>query len=104
MKLYGSRTSPFVRRVRIVAEMLGAEFELVDTAKEDGQEALRTITPIWKVPVLDGEDKAIYDSKIIVEYLIRRYGNRHLRTESGSGRWREANIVTVLDAALDSAI
>jgi glutathione S-transferase len=104
MKLYGTRTSPFVRRVRIVADMVGAEVELVDTAVEDGQLALRTLTPIWKIPVLEDGDKAIFDSRVINDYLIRRYGNRHVRTDSGVGRWRETNLVTVIDGALDSAI
>ncbi len=105
MKLYGTRTSPFVRRVRIVAEMVGAELELVDTATDEGQTLLRTITPIWKVPVLDdGHDNAIFDSEVINEYLIRRYGNRNLRTDSGEGRWRERNLMSAIDGALESSI
>jgi glutathione S-transferase len=105
MKLYGTRTSPYVRRVRIVAEMVGADLELVDVSTDEGQTILRTITPIWKVPVLDdGEDSAIFDSAVINEYLIRRYGNRNIRTDSGVGRWRERNLITAIDGALDSAI
>src|SRR5688572_990965 len=105
MKLYGTRTSPYVRRVRIVAEMVGAELELVDTSTDEGQTILSTITPIWKVPVLeDGDDNSIFDSAVINEYLIRRYGNRNLRTDSGVGRWRERNLISVIDGALDSGI
>jgi glutathione S-transferase len=85
--------------------MVGAELELVDTATDEGQTILRTITPIWKVPVLDdGEDNSIFDSAVINEYLIRRYGNRNLRTDSGVGRWRERNLISAIDGALDSAI
>jgi glutathione S-transferase len=105
MKLYGTRTSPFVRRVRIVGEMVGAPLELIDTSTDEGQTLLRTITPIWKVPVLDdGQANTIFDSAVINEYLIRRYGNRNIRTDSGVGRWRERNLITAIDGALDSAI
>lgn len=104
LHLYGTRTSPYVRRVRVVARMVGAPIELIDTSTDDGQLQLQTVTPIWKVPVLDGEDKAIFDSRVIVDYLLRRHGNRNLRTDSGVGRWREANLVTALDGALDAAI
>ena len=66
MKLYGTRTSPFVRRVRIVGEMVGAPLELIDASTDEGQTLLRTITPIWKVPVLeDGPDNTIFDSAVI---------------------------------------
>jgi len=104
MKLYGTVTSPFVRRVRIVAELVGAEIALVDTSTEEGQLELRTLSPIWKIPVLESEDKAIFDSRVIIDYLLRRHGNRNLRTDSGVGRWREANLISVIDGALDSAI
>jgi glutathione S-transferase len=105
MKLYGTRTSPFVRRVRIVGEIVGAPLELIDASTDEGQTLLRTITPIWKVPVLDdGADNTIFDSAVINEYLIRRFGNRNLRTDSGVGRWRERNLMSAIDGALDSAI
>ena len=46
MRLYGTLTSPYVRRVRIVATEIGVPCELVapDAA------LLHAVTPIWKVP------------------------------------------------------
>ena len=41
MKLFGSTTSPFVRRVRVVAAELGEPVDRIDTAAEAGQAALR---------------------------------------------------------------
>ena len=46
MKLYGTTTSPFVRRVRVAALELGHTFDLVNTAHDDGQAALRAASPI----------------------------------------------------------
>ena len=104
MKLYGTTTSPFVRRVRIVGALVGAEMELVNTAVESGQNELRALTPIWKVPVLESSDHVLFDSHVIIDYLLRRYGNRNVRTESGDARWRERNLESVIDGALDSSI
>ncbi|MBI2377823.1 MAG: glutathione S-transferase family protein [Deltaproteobacteria bacterium] len=104
MKLYGTSTSPYVRRVRVVAGLVGAQLELVNTATEAGQNELRTLTPIWKVPVLDANERVIFDSHVICDFLVRRFGNRNLRTDSGEARWREQNLLTVIDGAQDSAV
>ena len=50
MKLYGTTTSPFVRRVRVVAAEVGEPVELVNTAPDIGQAQLREVSPIRKVP------------------------------------------------------
>ena len=51
MKLYGTTTSPFVRRVRVVAAEVGEPIEIIDTATDAGQAKLREVSPIRKVPV-----------------------------------------------------
>lgn len=103
MKLYGTLTSPYVRRVRIVAALAEAPLELVDTSTEAGQTALRTVAPLWKVPTLDSGADTIFDSRVIQEWLLERYGNRGIRVP-GDDAWRETNIRTVVDGALDSLI
>lgn len=104
MRLYGTLTSPFARRVRIVAHQVEAPLELVRTDVEDGQEALRRIAPLRKVPVLDTGHEVLFDSHVIVDWLLTRFGDRGVRRESGLGRWKEANLMTVVDGALDAAI
>ncbi|MCK6551411.1 glutathione S-transferase family protein [Myxococcota bacterium] len=104
MKLYGTYTSPFVRRVRIVAEEVGAPYTLVDSSKDEGQAALRAITPIWKVPVAELDGTVILDSHVIVDFLLESWGHRKIRTVTSANRWREKNIHNVIDGALDSAI
>jgi len=102
MKLYGTTTSPFVRRVRIVAAELGLGVELVNTAGEHGQALLRDISPIRKVPlaILDGH--TLFDSHVIIDYLTMTRGYGHL--EPARDRWREQNLVNAIDSALDSII
>jgi glutathione S-transferase len=104
MDLYGTRTSPFVRRIRVVAEMVGAPIKLVDSSTDEGQKQLRAISPIWKVPVLHSEEQVIFDSRVITDYLILQFGNRNIRTESGQDPWREINVLSVIDGALDASI
>jgi glutathione S-transferase len=93
MKIYGTTTSPFVRRVRVVAYELGVAIDRVDTATPEGLAELECVSPIRKVPVAVIDDTPVFDSREI----IRRLG------------WpaadpREPNLVNAIDAALDSII
>ena len=69
MKIIGSLTSPYVRKVRIVflEKKLEAALELENVW--DAKTQISSLNPLGKVPCLildDGE--AIYDSRVIVEY------------------------------------
>jgi glutathione S-transferase len=102
MKLYGSTTSPYARRVRIVATELGVPFELLSTLGEEGQKRLREVTPIWKAPVADIDGELVFDSHVIVEHMLRRHGYGPLRTAGGPAWLPEHNLLTVIDGALDA--
>ncbi|XXT15832.1 glutathione S-transferase family protein [Sorangium sp. So ce429] len=107
MKLYGSFTSPFVRRVRVVAAELDVGVELINTATEEGQAALRAVTPIWKIPVAEvevpgGGRRVIFDSHVILDWLVGLHGFGPLRPPSDP--WRERNLGNAIDAAIESGI
>jgi glutathione S-transferase len=106
MKLYGTTTSPFVRRVRIVAAELGVAFELHDTATPEGQAALRSLNPTWKVPTAAIDGRVVFDSHVIVDLLLRRRGHGPLRpVSSDPAAWaEEQNLMAAIDSALESAI
>lgn len=104
MKLYGTTTSPYVRRVRMVATELGLAYELLNTFTPEGQAALRAHTPVWKVPTAVFPHQVIWDSRAICDYLLASHGPGTLRTSSGAQFWRELNLLNVIDGALDSAI
>src|SRR5690606_5704652 len=70
MKLYGTTTSPFVRRVRVVAAEVGEPVERIDTAPEAGQAALREVSPIRKVPVAVIDGRTLFDSHTIIDWLV----------------------------------
>lgn len=100
--LYGSPTSPYVRRVRIVAHELGVSLRFIDSRLPETQERLRALTPIGKVPVLETAEGAIFDSHEIVDWLVARYGPGPLRPETT--RRVSQNFAHVTDGALDAAI
>jgi glutathione S-transferase len=104
VKLYGTTTSPFVRRVRVIAAECGEPVELVDTAPPAGQERLRAVSPIRKVPVAELPDgRVLFDSRAIVDWLDGAHGWR-ARLAPGRDALDEGNLVNAIDAAVDSAI
>ena len=104
--LYGSITSPFVRRLRFLLHELGILFELVDSLTDAGQSAMRTKNPIWKVPCVEIDGQILWDSHTIIEYLSEKHaGNPQLlRQPQGAEKWREKNLVTAADGCVESAI
>jgi len=70
MQLIGSLTSPFVRKVRIVAAEKFVEYELIVDVPWNPDSRVPEFNPLGKVPVWVQEDgKTLFDSRVIVEYL-----------------------------------
>ena len=102
MKLYGTTTSPFVRRVRVVAAEVGEPVDRIDTATDAGMAELREVSPIRKVPVAVIDGRTLYDSRVIIEWLVTTRGWGGMSPPRD--RWREQNLLNAIDAALDSVI
>jgi len=102
MKIYGTTTSPFVRRLRVVAAEVGEPIERVDTATDAGMALLREVSPIRKVPVAMIDDRPLFDSHAIVAWLTERRGWGGL-APPGEALW-ESNVLNAIDGALDSVI
>jgi glutathione S-transferase len=106
LSLIGTTTSPFVRRVRVVALEKGVDLTLIPALTDEGQAALRRASPVWKVPVaLFDDGRTVYDSRVIIDELCHD-GWGPLRAPSTDPRTRvaEENIVTMIDEALASLI
>ena len=70
MKLIGSLTSPFVRKVRIVAAEKHIDYEFVLDVPWNEDTQVPNFNPLGKVPVWVLDDgKTLFDSRVIVEYL-----------------------------------
>jgi glutathione S-transferase len=104
MKLIGSLTSPYVRKVRIVMaeKKLDYQFVLEDVWGED---AISKSNPLGKVPclVLEGGE-AVFDSRVIVEYMDTRSPVSRLIPESSRERTEVRTWEALADGLLDAAI
>jgi glutathione S-transferase len=70
MKLIGSLTSPFVRKVRIVAMEKHIDLEFSVDVPWTPETKVPDVNPLGKVPVLVMDDgTTLFDSRVIVEYL-----------------------------------
>ncbi|MFT6633748.1 MAG: glutathione S-transferase [Bacteriovoracaceae bacterium] len=76
MKLIGSITSPYVRKVRIILNTYNYEyeFEKLQALSPRGGETLETYGSIKRIPILVRDGKTIFDSSIISEYLLAEQG------------------------------
>lgn len=106
MELTFSPTSPFVRKVLIIAHELGIadKIKLVPTNPRADTERLVPLNPLSKVPVLiTAKGEAIYDSPVICEYLDTEFGkNRFIPV--GDRRWHILTVAALADGILDAAI
>lgn len=98
MKIFGTTTSPFVRRVLVVADELGEPIERVDTATPAGMAELEQVSPIRKVPAAIVGDAPLFDSRAIHAWLTATHGSW------GTHSAHESNLVNAIDAALDSVV
>lgn len=103
LTLYGTTTSPYVRRVRVVAHELGVDVDLVGTVEDDGQARMRALNPIWKVPTATIGELSMLDSTTICEYLLNNRGPEPMARFRGDNV-HERNLLTVIDGALDALI
>lgn len=104
MKIVGSTTSPYVRKVRITAmeKHLEAEFIVGDLWAADSPVA--QLNPLEKIPVLVIEDGVIYDSRVIVEYLDGRAPTHRLIPEGNRDRTAVRVIEALSDGICDAAV
>ncbi|HSN79248.1 MAG TPA: glutathione S-transferase N-terminal domain-containing protein, partial [Rhodoferax sp.] len=105
MKLIGSNTSPYVRKVRIVMAEKKLDYDYV---LEDVWSATTNITassPLGKVPCLVMEaGDVIHDSRVIVEYLDTLSPVGKLIPALGRERAEVKTWEALADGILDAAI
>jgi glutathione S-transferase len=104
MKLFGSLTSPYVRKVRIlIAEKsLACDFVVADPAAADSPVPVHN--PLGLVPVLVRDDgSALFDSPVILEYLDTLQAPA-LVPASGEPRWQVLRLAALADGMLDQCV
>jgi glutathione S-transferase len=104
MKLIGSLTSPYVRKVRVVMAEKKLDFQLVLEDPWNADEVLKA-NPLGKVPCLVMEaGEAVFDSRVIVEYLDTLSPVGKLIPPSGRERIEVRTWEALSDGVLDAAV
>ena len=105
MKLIGAIASPYVRKVRVVMaeKKLDYHFILEDVWSADTQ--IGTSNPLGKVPCLVMEGgEAVFDSRVIVEYLDTLSPVGKLIPTQGRERAEVKTWEALADGLLDAAV
>ncbi|NTV94059.1 MAG: glutathione S-transferase [Thiobacillus sp.] len=104
MKLIASLTSPFARKVRIVAAEKHIEYELVIDVPWEADTKVPEYNPLGKVPVWVFEDgKTLFDSRVIVEYLDSVSPVGHLIPTDPRARIAVKRCEALADGIIDAA-
>jgi glutathione S-transferase len=106
MLLRSSSASPFARKVRIAADVLGLSerIEVAPADTSDPADSVRAQKPLGKVPTLVLEDgRAIYDSAVILDYLDFLAGGGRL-IPTGEPRFDVLTRAALADGVADAAV
>lgn len=97
MKLYGSTSSPFVRRLRVFLADKPYEFVTLNIFEAADREILTRLNPTHKIPMLQDGEQVVFDSGIIYRYLAQKFAIAPLT-------WLQENTLTTINAANDSFV
>ena len=105
MRLIGATTSPYVRKVRAVMAEKKLDYQFVAENVWADDTQIGASNPLGKVPclVMDGQD-AVFDSRVIVEYLDTLSPVGRLIPPSGRQRVEVKTWEALADGLLDAAI
>jgi glutathione S-transferase len=105
--LRAAGASPFARKVRIAAAVLGLDerIEVVEADTGAPGDSLRRQNPLGKVPALLLESgEAIYDSAVIVEYLDWLAGGGQIIPANPDRRFRSLTQASLADGICDAGV
>ena len=104
MKLYGSPTSPYVRKARVLVQekKLAVDFVMEDPWAEDSK--IPTRNPLGKVPALEIDPgNYLFDSVLVVHYLDHVDGHS-LTPKDAAGYWQAQWWQALGNGILDAAV
>lgn len=109
MKLYYANASPFVRKVMVLAIETGIaddiELATVAVTPTSPNADVCADNPVGKLPTLVRDDGgAMYDSRVICEYLDSLHGGRLMFPAGGDARWTALRRQALADGMMDAAV
>jgi glutathione S-transferase len=108
MKLFSSKTSPFVRKVRVLMIEAGiadkVSEEVIGTTPLNTNAELAASNPVGKIPCLITDDgQALYDSRTVCEYLDSELAGGKL-FPAGAARWDALRRQSLGDGIMDAGV
>ncbi len=105
MKLIGSTSSPYVRKVRIVMAEKKLDYDFITEDVWSADTTIAQSNPLGKVPCLIMEaGEALFDSRVIVEYLDTLSPVGKLIPGTGRERAEVKTWEALADGIMDAAI
>ena len=105
MKLIGSVTSPYVRKVRVVMADKKLDYSFIQENVWAADTTIQQTNPLGKVPCLVMEDgSTLYDSRVIAEYLDTLTPVCKLLPPNGRDRAEVKVWEALADGVLDAAV
>jgi glutathione S-transferase len=109
MKLHYAPGSPFARKVRMVALETGLDRDIephvITVSPVNPNLDLARDNPLMKVPTLITADgTALFDSRVICEYLDTLHPGRKFFPANGPARWQALRQQALCDGVLDAAV
>ncbi len=105
MKLIGSLTSPFVRKIRIALIEKNIPFELLIDPPLSADTKVPNYNPLGKIPVLIGNDESIwFDSDLLIEYLETLYPQIPLLPQDRRAALPVRQTMVLADGIADAAV
>lgn len=105
MKLIGSHTSPYTRKVRIVLAEKKIDYEFVIDSPWTDVSKVPDINPLGKIPVLVLDDNTpLFDSRVIVEYIDNVTPNNKLFPAPNRERTEVKRWEALSDGLADAAV
>ncbi len=108
MRLYYSPSSPYARKVRVLALETGLDkkIEQIDVALSPvaPNADVDKHNPIGKIPALSVKGMDLFDSPVICEYLDHQHKGRKMLPRKGRERWVALRLQAMADGLLDAAL
>jgi glutathione S-transferase len=107
MILRSSPASPFARKTRIAAHVLGlaAKIEVKDTDLNDPGDSIRVQNPLGKIPALVLDDGTTwFDSRLILEMLDQMAGGGRILPHEARARFEALRMQALCDGAMDASV
>jgi glutathione S-transferase len=109
MKIFGDMISPFVRMAHVTAHEVGLAAKITGAVARvtptEASAELAPHSPLGRIPVLvTDHGHAIYDSRVIMEYLCHVAGDKTLFPDDGVKRFRILTLLALGQGLAETAV